>query len=80
MRDVLITNYGHSAEFHHDSEHMGSNIGTAGVIAEVFRKPFLVAVRTRESRPYRDLRPGAKSRGLLPTAIRILGTYCCHWI
>ena len=53
---VLLANRGHSAEFHNDSERMGSNIGTAGVVADVFRKLFFTAFRTDDACPNRYLR------------------------
>lgn len=49
-RCVLVANDNGVAQFHHASKHVGSNIGTAGVIAEVFGEQFLVPVWSREAR------------------------------
>ena len=70
LRRVRVTNYSHSPEFHHHSEHMGSNIGTAGVIAEIFGKPFFVAVRTCDSRPDRHLRHSSDFNNILAKECR----------
>lgn len=49
-RGVLVANDRDVAQLHHASKHMGSNIGTAGVIAEVFGEQFVAAVRSLEAR------------------------------
>jgi hypothetical protein len=36
FRRVLVANDADKAELRHASEHLGSNIGTAGVVAEIF--------------------------------------------
>jgi hypothetical protein len=43
---VLVANDSGKAEFRHASQHMGSNIGTTGVVAEVFREQFFAPVRS----------------------------------
>ena len=53
---VLFTNCGAKADILRAPEHMGSNIGTALFVAEVFRKLFFAAVRRRETRLDRYLR------------------------
>jgi len=44
---VLVANHNDVAQFHHASKHVSSNIGTAGVIAEVFGEQFVVPVWSR---------------------------------
>ena len=46
------------AQFYDASEHVSGNIGTAGVIAEVFGEQFVLPVWSRKSRFNRDLRNG----------------------
>jgi hypothetical protein len=41
---VLVANDSDIAEFHHTSEHLGSNIGTAGVVAKIFSEQFFAPV------------------------------------
>jgi len=53
---VLFANCSTNAELLHASEHMGSNIGTARVVAEIFPKLFFAAVRSRDTRLNRYLR------------------------
>lgn len=47
---MLVANDNDLAQFHHASKHVSSNIGTAGVIAEVFGEQFFAPVRSREAR------------------------------
>ena len=53
---MLIANDNDLAQFHHASNHVSSNIGTAGVIADVFGKQFVVAIWSREARFDRHVR------------------------
>jgi len=46
---MFVTNYGHNAEFRHDPKRVGSKIGTAGVVADVFREQFFTAFWTDEA-------------------------------
>jgi hypothetical protein len=43
---MLVTNKGPSSEFHDDSEQMLRDIGTARVVADVFRQHFFMIVWT----------------------------------
>lgn len=47
---MLVANDSDLAQFHHASEHVCSNIGTAGVIAEVLGEQFVVPVWSRKAR------------------------------
>ena len=47
---MLIANGRHQPKFRNDTEHMRGNIGTARVVAEVFRELFFVAIWSGESR------------------------------
>ena len=53
---MLVANDNDMAQFHHASKHVGSNIGTTGVIAEVFSEEFFAPVRRCEARLDRYLR------------------------
>lgn len=53
---MLFASCSAKADVLHTSEHMGSNIGTARVVAEVFRELFFAAVRSRDARLDRYLR------------------------
>jgi hypothetical protein len=64
VRRVLVTNGCHSADLSHAPEHMGGNIGTAGVVTEVFSELFLAPVRSCESRLNRYLRNGGSPNPL----------------
>jgi hypothetical protein len=55
---VLGANRCHNAHFPHTPERLGSNIGTAGLVAQIFCKQFFVSVRSREARFDRYLRNG----------------------
>jgi hypothetical protein len=55
---VLIANYGHHAKLDNAAKHMSRNIGTAGVVAEVFCKNFFAPVWSRDARLNRYLRNG----------------------
>ena len=46
---MLVTNDSDSSELHHASEHLGSNIGTAGVVTEIFGEQFFAPVRSRDA-------------------------------
>jgi hypothetical protein len=48
--DVLVANHGHEAKLHNAAEHASSNIGTARVVANVFRENFFAAVWSRDAR------------------------------
>lgn len=41
---MLVTNDSDIAEFHYTSEHLGSNIGAAGVVAKIFSEQFFAPV------------------------------------
>ena len=53
---MLITDRRHQAKFRNDAQHMRSNIGTARVVAEIFREFFFVALWSGEFRINRDPR------------------------
>lgn len=53
---VLVADGCDNANFPHAPKHMGSNIGTAGLVTEIFGKQFFTAVRSREARLDRYLR------------------------
>ena len=55
---VLVTNDRDEAELRCVSEHAGSNVGTARVVAEIFSEYFFASVRSREARLDRHLRNG----------------------
>jgi len=65
---VVLTNCSLKAEFRQASEPTGSNIGTARVVAKVFRKLFFASVRSREARFNRYLR----NRDLLSGTAQII--------
>jgi hypothetical protein len=44
FRGVLLADGGHSADVSHDPEHVGSNVGTAGVVAEILAEQFFASV------------------------------------
>jgi len=56
---VLIANGRHQAKFRDDAEHMRRNIGTARVVAEIFREFFFVALWRGKARLNRDPRHNA---------------------
>jgi hypothetical protein len=56
LRCVLYANGSDKVEFSHASQHLGCNIRTARVVAEVFGEQFFVPVRSREARLDRYLR------------------------
>ena len=47
---MLVANHGHEAKLHNAAEHASSNIGTARVVANVFRENFFAAVWSRDAR------------------------------
>jgi len=53
---MLVANCDEEAEFHQYSEQMRSNVGTAWVIADGFRKLFFTSVRTDDASLDRYLR------------------------
>jgi hypothetical protein len=55
---VLVTNGCHHAEFYYASEHVGSNVMTSGVVAEIFGEQFFAPVWSFEARLDRYLRNG----------------------
>jgi hypothetical protein len=55
-RCVLAANDSDKAELRHASQHLGCNIRTAWVVAEVFGEQFFAPVRSREARLDRYLR------------------------
>ena len=55
---MLVANDNGVAQFYHASKNVSSNIGTAGVIAEVFGEQFIMPVWSGEARFDRDLRNG----------------------
>ena len=55
---MLIADRCANAKCHNDAEHMRRNIGTARVVAEVFRELFLAAIWSRKPRLNRYPRRG----------------------
>jgi len=55
---VLVARSDGKADLHRSSEHLGSNIGTAQVVAEIFSELFFAPVRSREACLNRHLRNG----------------------
>ncbi len=53
---VLVTNCCHHAELHRASEHVGGNVRTSGVIAEIFGEQLFAPVWSLEARLDRYLR------------------------
>jgi hypothetical protein len=62
---VLFANGDDKREFLYESEHTGSNIGTAGVVAEIFTQLFIATVRSREARLNR-LREASRTSSRMP--------------
>jgi hypothetical protein len=56
---VFVANGCHSAELHHAPKHVGSNMGTARLVAQIFRELLFAAVRSDEARLDHHLRNGA---------------------
>jgi hypothetical protein len=50
LRCVLVANGSDKAEFRHASEHLGCNIRTAWVVAEIFGEQFFAPVERRQAR------------------------------
>ena len=48
--EVLITDRRDQSEFHNDAKHMGRNIGTPWVVAEIFREFFFGPFGSRQAR------------------------------
>ena len=55
---MLVANDSDKAEFRHASEHLGCNIRTARVVADVFGEQFFAPVWSLEARLDRYLRNG----------------------
>jgi hypothetical protein len=55
---MLVASNSDRMEFHHASEYLGCNIGTARMITKIFREYFFVAVRGRQTRFDRYVRDG----------------------
>jgi len=53
---VLVANHGHETKLHNAAQHASSNVGTARVVANVFRENFFAAVWSRHTRLNRYLR------------------------
>jgi hypothetical protein len=53
---VLVANHSHKVERNNATEYLGSNIGTAWVVTEIFGNLFFAAVPSREPRLDRYLR------------------------
>ncbi len=47
---VLVANGRHRADFFQTSQHLGSNVGTARVVADIFRKQLFAPIRSGEAR------------------------------
>ena len=47
---MFVADGGHRADFSHATERMGSNVGAAWLVAEVFGEKFFAPVRRREAR------------------------------
>ncbi len=45
---MLIADGSHNADLSHEPERMGSNVGTAGVVADILGEQFFASVRSRE--------------------------------
>jgi hypothetical protein len=56
---VFVANRCHSAKLHHAPEHVGSNVGTARLVAQIFRELLFAAVRSHEARLDGHLRNAA---------------------
>jgi hypothetical protein len=65
FRCVLVANDSDKAELRHASEHLGSNIRTARVVAKIFSKQFFAPVRSRVPRLDRYLRNGESPNRIL---------------
>jgi len=50
FRRVFVADSGGGADFHRAPEHVSSNVGTAVVVAEIFREHFFAPVRRCEAR------------------------------
>lgn len=55
---MVVANDNELVQSHHASEHVSCNIGTAGMIAEVFGEQFVVPVWSLEARFDRYVRNG----------------------
>ncbi len=66
---MLVANGSDKAELRHASEHLGCNIRTARVVAEVFGEQFFAPVRSREARLDRYLRNGESPNRVLPLSM-----------
>jgi hypothetical protein len=58
FRCVLVANDGAQSEFGHSSQHHGSKIRTAWVVAETLSEQFFAPARSREARLNRHQRNG----------------------
>ena len=58
FRCVFVADSGGGTDFHRAPEHMGSNIGTVGLVAQIFCEKFFAPVRSSEARFNRYLRNG----------------------
>jgi hypothetical protein len=56
LRCVLAANNNRKVEFRHASEHLGCNIRTVWVVAEIFGEQFFAPVERRQARLDRYLR------------------------
>ena len=59
---VLVANHGHDAKLHNATERVSGNIGTARVVANVFREDFFATVWSRDARLNRYSRNGVPPR------------------
>ena len=58
FRRVFLADGCHNADFPYAPEHMGSNVGTVRLVAQIFGEKFFAPVRSREARLDRHLRNG----------------------
>jgi hypothetical protein len=62
---VLVADSRHNADLSDASERVGSNVGTARLVAQIFSKQFFVSVRSRQARLNRYLRNGESPNRIL---------------
>lgn len=56
LRRVFAANDRDGAEFRYAAEHLGSDVGTTGVVTQVFGEQFFASFRSREARLDRHVR------------------------
>jgi len=53
---VIVTNHSDSANLHYDSEEMGGDVGTVGIVVEVSPQQLFATIRAKEAGLDRYLR------------------------